>query len=89
MLSTRTTEVGLSAAVLMKDVVVYLTRTIEIREMNKPVLPSVRIVNRERAHVRCTSPERLEHELLGCPFSQLLLFIVPSSVFRSALSRPI
>ncbi len=56
----------LGAAVLMQDIVVFLTRTNRICEVDKPITPSVRIVDGKWTDVVRAAPKRLEHDAFRC-----------------------
>src|SRR5262249_51603826 len=64
---TRAAKMGLHTAVLMKHIVVFLARTVVAGEMNKPIPPTIRIVNRERTDIARAISKRLEDESLCSP----------------------
>src|SRR5580698_6192018 len=55
---------GLHTAVLMEDVIVFLARPVVAGEVDEPVSPAIRIIDRERTDIASAISKRLEDQTL-------------------------
>ena len=64
-IQSRSTEMGLGRSIVMEHHVVRLSGTVRIGEMDQPVAPTIRIVDREWTYVPGKAMKILEDEALG------------------------
>ncbi|PAV67790.1 hypothetical protein WR25_02660 [Diploscapter pachys] len=69
---SRPTEMRLRRTILVQHVVINLTCAIDVREVDQPVAPTSRIIDREGTHKRRAGPKGLEDEPLRSAEPQAL-----------------
>jgi ATP dependent DNA ligase C terminal region len=63
-IQTGAAEVGLGTAVCMQNVIVFLSSAIRVREVDQPIAPTVRIIDREWADERRAPFKCVKHDPL-------------------------